>query len=397
MSSSPTEDSSYSKSQSIELEAPQYDTSDQTVWSDGQGMPLVVEVTSPQEKDKEFAHFVATGIRENMASDIELSGHVKPKGEAKLHQNTEKHGVEVLTDKFPSFTLFISNDSPLIEKHWIPPQGHDTDSEDPMTLIENLKLAIKEVADSGKKLEHCLVDTMYKHNQTKEQLAICESKLEDSKRSNVDSKLCGQELHEYKQKCDKVAETERDMTKYYEQQLQHLETKLKSMGKEKDQADVAHRCELDYLERKHGEEKADLQFTLKVLEKELGEKDAIIEEFESISTRFEEKQKEVKKLKETLKERESELQELEQKVQSKAREVKKLEQAKTQEFELEKMTNERKGIQVQLKRCQDIRKLVSRLPTVTSLEDLDRITKEIIDDIINIKATMTRKKAISWR
>ena len=276
-----------------------------------------------------------------------------------------------------------------------------------MTLVDNLRKAISEVTNAGTKLQHCFEDNVNTQTHTKEQLAKRERELETSREENAELKLCEHELYEYKQKCAKVAETERDMTNYYEERLIELEAQLKSSSEEKDQAEKAHKCEVDDLERKHSMEKADLNYTMKLqsrycqeLEKVLKEKDSKLGDFESLLAEFKERQGEVKQLRETLERKESELQELEQEVQTRATEVEalklgvELKESKIREL---KLSREREDVEEQLKRCQELRGLVGLLPNVTSQEDMERITKQINDDITKMKAATTRRKSISWR
>lgn len=371
-------------------------------------LPLL-EVTTPKYA---IPHFINTKEDpQGTQTDIELSGYATPQKETCPIKNPEKLGVQVHNKNVSrSDLLVVPKDSPLIKRNWISRQGSDSldsESDDPMALVDNLKKAIGELTNAGTKLQHCVEDNVIKHTHIKEQLAKRERELETSREENADLKLCEQELDEYKQKCAKVAETERDMTKYYEARLTDLEDQLKSLSEEKDQADKAHKCEVDNLERKHNEEKADLSYTMQLqsrycqeLEKVIKEKDSKLEDFESLLTKFKERKGEVEQLRETLERKESELQELEKEVQTRANEVEALKlgaELKENKIRELKLSRERENVEKQLKRCQEIRGLVGRLPNVTSQEDMERITKQISDDITKMKAATTRTKSISWR
>lgn len=340
-------------------------------------------------------------------TNSELCGYVKPQKENVHKKEPGKLGVQVQNKKVPSRPqLVVPKDSPLIKRHWITTQGSsspDSEGEDPMILVDKFNKALKEVTSAGKILQHCLVDNVDKHTDTKMLLEKRELELETSREENADLKLCEQEMHEYKEKCAKVAETERDMRKYYEDQLAHLKTQLKSLNEEKNQADKAHKCEVDSLERKHYEEKADLSYTMQLQSKYCQELEKELRERNSLSTKLKEKQDEVEELQETLKRKEQELKELERKVKTKAKEVEtlseevELKESTIRECRLQTMTKETKDIEKQLERCQEIGELVRRLPSVTSQEDLEKITKQISDDITKMKAETTCKKSMSWR
>ena len=197
--------------------------------------------------------------------------------------------------------------------------------------------------------------------------------------------LLRQEREEYKQKYTTLVETERETRVYYEDKLGDLEKQLEDLSEVKEEAD-----------RKHEQDEAIFRQTVEKHEKNYSKLSKKYKRQNSerikIEHRFKAKQAEVEQLRESLRQKEKELQEMEEELTTKTAEVQELDrQTKVLVISQEKETTKE-----QLQRCQQIRELVERLPQLKTKEDREKITKQINDDIVHMRA-LTNRKFISWR
>ena len=287
-------------------------------------------------------------------------------------EDSLKYSVEEMNETGGSSTLRVMipsvTDSP------------EPNSADPLAVLTKMGEKVEELRREYIMLQNCIKESN-KDNQTK--FKSSEKELESTKE---DLKVCQQEKEKCEQKYDEVVEAQAEMRRCYEERHGHLENQLKELKGEKEEAD-----------KQHKENKALLTHTLEIqskycieLEQKLKRQAKELTEFE---TQYKAKQADVEQLRESLQQREKELQEMEKERKTRTAEVQELErQTKVLTISQEKETTKE-----QLQRCQQIRELVERLPQVTTPEDLEAITKQISEDITRMKATTTRKRAISWR
>ena len=291
-----------------------------------------------------------------------------PQVETGTQEDSLKYGVQEKNTATRSGLLAVPKDSPLMKRHWLP-ESPESDSDDPLEAIEKMNKALVDLVSVRHKLQHCLKENERELELTKEDLKICQ-----------------QEREEYKQKCTTLVETEKQTRVYYKDKLGVLEKQLEDLSEVREEAD-----------RKHEQDEAIFKQTLKIqtgdyteLKREFGKQRS---ELEDVESRYKAKQADVEQLRESLRQREEELGEMGKELTTRTAQLQELErQTKVLTISQEKETTEE-----QLQRCQQIRELVERLPQVTTQEDLEAITKQISEDITRMKATTTRRKAISWR
>ena len=294
-----------------------------------------------------------------------------PQLETVTQTDSLKYGVQEISTAGDSSLLAVPKDSPLVQRHWLP-ESPETDSDDPLAAIEEMGRALGDLISIKNKLQNCLQE----NNETKRELKL----------TRDDLKICQQEREELQLKCNKLEETEKETRAYYQEKLGVIENQLKDLSGEKKEAD-----------RRHEVDEAVLRHTLKVksndyteLKREFGKQSL---ELKDVESRYKAKQAEVEQLKESLRQRENELEEMEEELTTKTAQVRELDR-KTKVLTI---SQEKETAKEQLQRCQQIRELVRRLPQVTTQEDLEAITKQISEDHTRMKATVTRRKAISWK
>ena len=264
------------------------------------------------------------------------------------------------------------NTSPLFQiqqycvTSWDLPHGVD--------LLEKLSKAIGEL---------CNVETLLRHQRMNSQDA--EDSLMQLESTKEDLKICQQEKEKHKQKYDTLVKTERETREYYQEKLGVLENQLKDLSGEKEAAVRKHEENEALL--KHAAEKQAMNYSK--LNKKFKKQTS---ELNDVESRYKAKQAEVEQLKESLRQREKELKEMEDELKAKKAEVKESER----ETKVLTISQEKETTIEQLQRCQQIGELVKRLPQVKTEEDRDKITKQINDDIQQMRV-LSNRKFISWR
>lgn len=304
---------------------------------------------------------------------IKIDNGAQAASSTPLYQ-TARTAEQVIASDAKTLMLIPPNDSPLVTRNWIT-EDFQGDADTP-SAVEQLKTAIKEVEIAGRNLQA----------QSKKEVA--ESKQE------VDR--CQQELKHYKERCANAEDCERKLRQQYELEITRLGKEVAMLHLEKKEENTTHTSELENLKQQHEEEIKDLQYTTKLQAKHCRKLDS---ELEELKCKYAKKEKKVAKLREKLEMMEKELAELGHAVQDKEAAKKDFQERKAfaTEEELKSILLEKEQIEEKLKTCKGIRELVSKLPNLTSQEECDEVTKQVIVKLKDISRTPSAKKAKSWR
>ena len=274
--------------------------------------------------------------------------------------------------------LIPPKDSPLVLRHWV---SEDSQCDNRISsAMEQVKTAIKEVVSAGRNLEECLEAN---NPQSQSQAIDC----------GREKDRCQQELKKYQERCATAGECERKLRESYEFEIARLEKEVTTLQLQKEEENTTHTCEIENLKQLHKDETEDLQYTIKLQAKHCRELDSDLEELRS---RYAKKEQKVAKLRGKLEIQQRELAELGRAVKEKENEKEANKNIETK-IKLQSMLLEKEELGEKLKTCEGISELVSRLPNLTSQEERDETTKQVIAKLRDISRVPSAKKARSWR
>lgn len=260
---------------------------------------------------------------------------------------------------------------------------------DGMALIDTFKMDLKEAKEAGKALHECKEEGRGENHQHR---SVC---LEPGKEA------CREETMVYKERCEKVTEDVKLLSDMYTKQVEFLEEKVQELMQQIRQKDVEHSISVETIRRERGEKMKELEETVDLqAEMRLMLEHSLVDEQHKVSS--------LKNLKKEYEKDSEKLEEMRVKLATKEKsnlllcdEIKTLEKgvaklkSDNNTYFLIIDKNELTHTKEQLKRCQQIRDMVSLLPNATG-EEVDRLTADIATKASDMKACSINKRSTSW-
>lgn len=248
-------------------------------------------------------------------------------------------------------------------------QSDEGEEGDEVKLIDAFNSALSKACAAGRALQRC-----------------CEEKQSGNVEGCLDEggHHCQAELKDYKEKCLELTTYEKHLKEAYEEEHKSLLERLREMEEKKKVSDREHKMEVDVIQRKHVEEVKELQgkITLQAEFQSLQHNSSIQIELNKLMKSYQEKQNEVEDLRTKLAEKEKALFQLGDKIELMQRQV---------------LMSNKEYTEKQLKRCQQIEGMLSRLQTVKSGKEMGDLTTEIFEKTGKMKASSMNKRSTSWR
>lgn len=237
-----------------------------------------------------------------------------------------------------------------------------------MALIDTFSKDLNEAKKAGEALQECVEERGGIHHQGD----IC---LEDGK------EVCHEECIVYKEKCEKLTKDIELLSQIYTKQTEYVEEQTLKL-RQRDE------------EVKNLEEMVDMQAEVQhLLEQGMKIEHSKVSELESLKKYYEKDSKKLEEMRVKLATKEKSNSELCSKIKKLEKDVAELKDD-NENYIIIIDTN--KHTKEQLKRCQQIRGMLSSLPNA-SREEMDRLTQQISTETTKMKACSTNKRSTSWR
>jgi hypothetical protein len=249
-----------------------------------------------------------------------------------------------------------------------PPQGEE--ELDEMKLIKAFQDALSKACEAGKAMQPSSEKRKGGGNTPMEENAAS---------------------RDFTKQYEELVKYEQHLKEAYERECSQLKEELQSMEVKQRETKRDHEIEVVKLVREHCEEKQKL-------------KDKMDEQLECLEFQnLQQKQSDVAKLKKwkkTYREEYEEVSTLCQKLAEKEKKLHHLQCAIEQmETSLRKhlLTTNKEHIRQQLKTCEQIRKMVERLPNMSSGGEMEKTVGEIAAQVEKMRSLSTNKRSTSWR